>query len=1732
MNESIVQYRPDGWQGRRISNSFTPKILPPPPRGAKGIYYVIYLSDGSVILTPECQNTTTKQIQKENSASGEKENMSKETNTLSENEVEVEDVYSDNNLTAYAADVQRMTLNTSGMENQFGNQFGDDKNKELFNPNCNNSKVLEELRNNSRYESALGGNKENKIEKQSRYESALGRNKQIKIEKQSRYESALGGNKQNKIEKQEANIATVKTKIENDADCKKLKNNSENENKANCEKLKTNNNNKIDDNTYLVNTSVETMYSESYLEDLEKGFLFQNDNVSELDEGNGSLENTFNHLNMYDDDQGSNRLLYIGIKPKEAQENKNKNKIIETLKRKSRSSGLLCKYEYEKLFTIITKLEESSIQRIQHFVRRYLLRKNSAITIQNFLRTLACCRAVLNFSRYNCDYSRRSHTTYIPDDEATKEEYLQIQQDNESNEMLKFEKDNKEWCDMMKTNIQKGNEENVKRQNKVNKLRMKGNCYYKAKEYWKALDLYMEALQRNKFDIILLTNISMCYSKLEKIDEAIEFCNRANYVSDKNHTKALYHQALMYIKKKCYSIALQDSNTCILLEPSNKDVLNRREWLLREIADDYLEQRINRIIHMNKITPQNKINEEEICSSIIITKCNQENFTSSYTEWNGKLCSKKHDCSQSLRGETQDIDDIELLSLCRKVHNIMKQIIEEIDIGSNIEQDERISKEKEHLLLEGFVQLINILETNHPLTRTYFRMRGFLLEVCNIFRNAKEEYIILRNFLYKVINASIKEERRSKQLVAKNCIIEAPTISISQKTNKDCMTKILLKISAMKILTIALNDSDKNDEAYSMIFTRLNELIPSIYILLSLLCYKEVTVPINEREHALNAYSAFLSSLLNLCGNSNSFWEKFSSCYDNQNTIANIVQALIKFKNYTGYRVIRSNLVDILVNFSTIEEIRPFFGDPFQIVSCNERKFSCILILLTLAKSYNSENERCRLSALVAMINSTVKTKQIENFWKEEIVKMVLCKCKAIPMLINLCISNHYSLSIKIHSSNLLGHYISIPEGVKEFMKHGNSLISLTSIFTDIVLDEDWSSSDSKSDDNSKMNGDLTRNLIQIIASMDPGPVLIDTYSKALIQVLPKPKLDFKKQVITQSVIQALPSPSSLPSSLPSSIPSSNRTPSTSGARRSYAPPRKTLSDANSNVKVILAIFQSNKMSPKGLNNFIQDNCKIIFESPKLSTAHFFKNTYPFFDVIYQTFHQFMSLLEGEIIKNTASILSFLAGETDNKNDSSFNKIKDCFISCQIYQLSSYVSMIDSFQRIFKLNTTFKVNNPLVSIDFCSTILIHLSLHTFDDAPRNKNNLYRSTNFIQRTSTSSYHSCRSPSFPEISIIVEVESKNRLSSESYTNTKLFIFRMRNSLKETSFNYSKSVSPLSSHEEQVLTIHLSLELSSIMLYVAPCNTINSIKSSTTNLQQHEPISIFEKIHINTVINSFNIVHFPKIKLFNIPTDITSCEDSPLCNEPNNASNVYHSFTENTVTSPSEDLNKIASLFQSFNSSFENIQDDLSISYFGNEATPKVASNSILDTHENTSFISTTSLFETISTPRLVDNHKNSPLCSFEGKTTVLLQSSMQVTYFSRKIFIDHQSTSFIVTNSTILNHSKTIQNSFRSKGLYNIEKPITKYTMIFKIIASVASTIFDISSINHILYCYKQLSTTSNLRSDLSKLHQRHDYTNTMTPLVIGLQPLSTLQVREKGNSKPIVEGILRKVLQGM
>jgi tetratricopeptide (TPR) repeat protein len=121
-------------------------------------------------------------------------------------------------------------------------------------------------------------------------------------------------------------------------------------------------------------------------------------------------------------------------------------------------------------------------------------------------------------------------------------------------------------------------------------LKEEGNAFVKAKDYknalkpYKTVFLYINGLIGTcslPLKLSTHSNLSLCYLKLNKLEQSLEQCQKALAV-DKNHVKSLIRMGSLQMQRQQFEQAKQSLKTALELDPKNKDCLMEMARLKKE----------------------------------------------------------------------------------------------------------------------------------------------------------------------------------------------------------------------------------------------------------------------------------------------------------------------------------------------------------------------------------------------------------------------------------------------------------------------------------------------------------------------------------------------------------------------------------------------------------------------------------------------------------------------------------------------------------------------------------------------------------------------------------------------------------------------------------------------------------------------------------------------------------------------------------------------------------------------------------------------------------------------------------------------------------------------------------------------------------------------------------------------------------------------------------------------
>jgi tetratricopeptide (TPR) repeat protein len=112
-------------------------------------------------------------------------------------------------------------------------------------------------------------------------------------------------------------------------------------------------------------------------------------------------------------------------------------------------------------------------------------------------------------SRYAMDYSKWN--SWQPDDEVSRLESFEKEKEEEEKRNKEFEANNPDFCQQFMQDMETRKKATQQKQESADVLRLRGNRYFKNKDFSGALVAYMEALRSCPFDGKILLNIAQVH---------------------------------------------------------------------------------------------------------------------------------------------------------------------------------------------------------------------------------------------------------------------------------------------------------------------------------------------------------------------------------------------------------------------------------------------------------------------------------------------------------------------------------------------------------------------------------------------------------------------------------------------------------------------------------------------------------------------------------------------------------------------------------------------------------------------------------------------------------------------------------------------------------------------------------------------------------------------------------------------------------------------------------------------------------------------------------------------------------------------------------------------------------------------------------------------------------------------------------------------------------------------
>ena len=545
-------------------------------------------------------------------------------------------------------------------------------------------------------------------------------------------------------------------------------------------------------------------------------------------------------------------------------------------------------------------------------------------------------------NRYDNNYARWS--TWVPTDEVTLQEKEDEERRLEEAKNKEFEKNNPEFCNQFIDDMEKRQESIQKKNESAEKARLKGNNFFKRKDYHRALEFYMESLRDLPYDTKTLTNIGQAYIKQKEYDDAIEFLNRVLYL-DPNHVKALSRKAYVLSEKSNFEEAQECAQKALKLDANNLE--------------------LSALAHEIDIIIKEKANEEKISSP----SNGKEDIFSVYSD----ICSIYGESFKALvesyktTSVAAPLDEKQLESL-----NAMSEKLKKGSITIAIAKEEE-TKEG----LRTYIRKNNLLDT--------IDLCKYLVNIwtANIDEQHKSAGALCNTITF--ITESITEQRASKLVVLENKLISTlkPLLRGSPDLN-------IIKSVINFIFTCCKDDTCLKTR--SAVFAD-NVIISSIASLLGDLSQSKLH---HEKYESIDQKESVLSILTNsvqivkVMAFADPLLTKTSLTPDNKFIVCALATVLHYFfvlstkSKVSSFSDEMSEIVESLLGLSQHEALRLGFAIKFPLDE--KTSISSIDSILQYCKSLSNQSPVAVSNCLAVLLNATVAIDANTNSMHQQIV--------------------------------------------------------------------------------------------------------------------------------------------------------------------------------------------------------------------------------------------------------------------------------------------------------------------------------------------------------------------------------------------------------------------------------------------------------------------------------------------------------------------------------------------------------------------------------------------------------------------------------------------------------------------------------------------------------------------------------------------------------------------------
>ena len=180
---------------------------------------------------------------------------------------------------------------------------------------------------------------------------------------------------------------------------------------------------------------------------------------------------------------------------------------------------------------------------------------------------------------------------WIPDDPVSLAEMKEKVDAEDAKKNALFEANNPDFCNNFKEDMEKRQKTKLRRETDAERAKQKGNKYFKRKDFKSALKMYLEALELMPYIVPILTNIAQAHIKLDDLEMAREFCDRALFL-DEGNVKAFSRRALCSRRENNHKAAVEDLKSALEVEPHNKSLIKELKKTTTEWDEARAEERV------------------------------------------------------------------------------------------------------------------------------------------------------------------------------------------------------------------------------------------------------------------------------------------------------------------------------------------------------------------------------------------------------------------------------------------------------------------------------------------------------------------------------------------------------------------------------------------------------------------------------------------------------------------------------------------------------------------------------------------------------------------------------------------------------------------------------------------------------------------------------------------------------------------------------------------------------------------------------------------------------------------------------------------------------------------------------------------------------------------------------------------------------------------------------------